>query len=88
MRPRPHASKPSIPMIEFISPALNFSTSLMVSEKKRRRVEKKVQPAIYFLLSIIGDRGEDKDKYRQAESGIKVRKMTPLDPGAGFHYLM
>lgn len=58
------------------------------TKKKKNKSRKKKTPAVYFLLSIIGDRGEDKDKYRQAESGIKVRKMTPLDPGAGFHYLI
>lgn len=36
----------------------------------------------------MGHRGEDKDKYSQPESGQKARKMTPLDSGAAFHYLM
>lgn len=87
MGPRPHASKPSIPMIEFhrVHPALNFATALMVIEKRKilkkkksRKRKKKLSPsAIFFLLSITAHRGEDKDKYSQPESGQKARKMTP-----------
>ena len=62
MGPGPHASKPSIPVIEFQSSALNFATSLMVIEKKKKkktlkkkRGEKKKnshhQPYSFYYLS-------------------------------------
>lgn len=36
----------------------------------------------------MAEGGEDKDKFSQLESEQKVRKMTPLDSAAAFHYLM
>lgn len=69
----------------------------MVIEKKRKKEdtkkeegrEKKLSPsAIFFLLTIMGQRGEDKDKYSRPVSGQKARKMTPMDSGAAFHYLV
>lgn len=42
MGQRPHASKTSIPMIKFISPGINFSSSLIVSEQKRKHQKQEV----------------------------------------------
>lgn len=58
------------------------------TKKKKNREEKKLSlSALFFLLSIMGHRGEDKDKYSQPEPQQRARRMTLLDSGAAFHYL-
>ena len=89
----PNLQFPWLNFTEFIFfQALNFATLLMVIVIKRKTHTKKEEnfhhQPYFFLLSIMDQRGEDKDKYGQPESMQNVRKMTPLDSGTTFHYLI